>query len=305
MPLEQAKRIIDQIKGKSTVLQLYYFGDPFMYRNLFEVTKHGYEAGLHVVVASNLSFRFTDDKICQLSRSGITHLRVGMDGFTQSVYERTKIGGKVDLVKSNLERLLAFRQKHNLRYPIVEAQYYKYQHNLVEQVRATRYFRQIGVDRIKSIWGTVHNSLDVDYGTYPIIEPKPSRPIPLCFHPWFDMVIKYNGDVIPCCEHRLGEQFSDDNRQPITLGNAFDDAIETIWNSEQYRQLRDTVRNRPMDATHQFCYGCPILYRCGLQNRLFNGRWHEVPDSRSGSEEIDQKVGCVNRKKSNVQQPAV
>jgi hypothetical protein len=78
------------------------------------------------------------------------------------------------------------------------------------------------------------------------------------------MVIKYNGDVIPCCSYRLGQQYTgvDD---PRVFGNVFESSIRRIWNSPHYHRARRMVSEpdstlRDPALKQEFCYGCGVIF---------------------------------------------
>ncbi len=75
------------------------------------------------------------------------------------------------------------------------------------------------------------------------------RPWARCMRPWTVMYITANGSVFPCCI----APFSAENLPSITLGNAFQEGLATIWNNERYQQFRLALLS---DEPHQCCRGC-------------------------------------------------
>jgi hypothetical protein len=79
------------------------------------------------------------------------------------------------------------------------------------------------------------------------------------------MTVKYNGDVIPCVEYRMGQQYAvGGDARP--LGNLFASGVAGVWNGPAFRAMRraaaDPARFRtdPGLCGH-FCEGCPALFR--------------------------------------------
>ena len=166
MPVSQYRGIIDQIRGKSAAVSLYWLGDPLMHPDVDEMCHIARRAGLNVHLSTNLSFSFSDERIRQLVRNGVTHLTVCVDGLTQEKYQLTRVGGQIDRVLANLGRVCRFRQELGQVYPRIEVQYIKYQHNLDEFDEANAWFREIGVDRVSAFWGYLHNYVDLDPGAF-------------------------------------------------------------------------------------------------------------------------------------------
>jgi radical SAM protein with 4Fe4S-binding SPASM domain len=67
--------------------------------------------------------------------------------------------------------------------------------------------------------------------------------------PWTVMYITANGSVFPCCI----APFSAENLPSITLGNAFEEALPTIWNNTNYQRFRRMLLS---DEPHHSCRGC-------------------------------------------------
>jgi MoaA/NifB/PqqE/SkfB family radical SAM enzyme len=264
MTVEQFRGIVEEVKCRSSGVSLYYLGDPLMHPDLDELCRIGGEAGLNVHYSTNLSFRLSDERVRRIVTSGLTHLTVCLDGLSQEKYSLTRVGGHVDLVISNLRRICACRKTLRRRDPLVEVQYIKYRHNLDELDEARRVLTELGVDQIHELWGGLHNYTDRDPGRYTVFGPAKNGWVPRCHWPHFFAQIKYNGDVLPCCCFRLGQQYTriDD---PRCVGNVFEGGVRQVWNSMAYRQSRrlaskpQAIRSEPW-LGENFCYACPRVF---------------------------------------------
>jgi MoaA/NifB/PqqE/SkfB family radical SAM enzyme len=264
MSVEQFERITREIGGRSAAVALYYVGDPLMHPELAEMCTAAARSRLNSHVSTNFSFALDDDQLGALVTSGLTHLTVCVDGMTQEHYDRTRVGGQIDRVLDNLERTLRIRQELGRTYPKVEVQYIKYQHNLDEVAGAQRWARELGVDQFTDYWGNLYNYADVAPDRYEVVGPKKPGALPLCAWPHFAMQVKWDGDVLPCCYHRVADQYRPDgDARPV--GNVFDTSVADVWNSPAYRRLRRLVSDprrstREPDLAGSFCEGCPAVF---------------------------------------------
>ncbi len=264
MTIAQYQRIIDEIKGKSAAVSLYYLGDPLVHPDVDEMCQIARQAGLNVHISTNFSFPLTDERISRLVSSGLTHLTVCVDGLIQEKYQLTRVGGRLDWVLSNLRRVCEYKREKNLIYPKVEVQYIKFQHNLDQLEQAKQLFAEIGIDQVTVFWGKLSNMTEVEPGTYPVFGPKKNKGIPQCIWPHLSMLIKYNGDVIPCCQYRQSMQYSSQD-DPLVVGNVFETSVWQVWNSPQYRELRRLVSKPELVESEtslkkSFCYGCSQIF---------------------------------------------
>lgn len=264
MTLEQFGRIIEQIRGKTSAVSLYYLGDPMVHPDLDRMCRLAADAGLQVHVSTNFSFGLKDDRIRRMVQSGLSHLTVCIDGVSQEKYQLTRVGGKIEHVLHNLKRVTRMRKALGQRYPLVEVQFIMFQHNADEVEKAREMCKDLGVDEFVTFWGDLHNWTSCDPDSFEVIGPRPGTRLPRCYWPYFTTVIKWNGDVIPCCLHRQGMQYAP-GADARVFGNVFQKGIGEIWNSPQYRQAR-RVASDPTRSNHEpalkshFCDACPTLF---------------------------------------------
>jgi MoaA/NifB/PqqE/SkfB family radical SAM enzyme len=264
MSVEQFRRIVEQIRGRATAVSLYYIGDPLVHPDLDEMCRIAYDAGLNVHISTNFSFALTDARIRRIVESGLTHLSVCVDGLTQAKYQMTRVGGRIDRVLDNLKRVCKVRDELRRTYPKVEVQYIKFQHNVDELEAARKLVKSFGVDQVTDFWGALNNYTDGDPDVVTVNAPRKNDRLPQCFWPHSSMVVKYNGDVIPCCNYRIGQQYTHED-DPRILGNIFETSIEEVWNNRQFRDARRLVSNPELvnkepGLKEHFCYGCPVIF---------------------------------------------
>lgn len=193
----------------------------------------------------------------------MTSLTVCLDGFTQEVYEQSRVGGKIDYVLTNLKNIQEYKKQKNTRFPYVEIQYLKYPYNEHQIPQIKEFASSLGITQTYGVRG---DSIDWFEFTAVYVNPRPKKKtiMPKCPLPWVSMVIKWNGDVIPCCSHRFEEQYGDEKAKSHALGNVYQKSIKEIWNSEQYQQIRamviDPAKFDKEEHREVFCYGCRVLY---------------------------------------------
>jgi len=274
MTVAQFRRIIDEIRDRTSTVSLYTWGDPLTHPNLDEMCRIAHDAGLKVHISTNFSFSLKDERIRSIVESGLTHLTVCVDGLSQEKYEKTRVGGRIDRVIHNLRRVAAYRRELGRPYPKIEIQYIKYQHNVDELEAARKVGEEIGVEQFSDFWGALHNYADREPENYAVQGPRPNRILPQCYWPHFSMVIKYNGDVIPCCEHRMAAQHMQGGDARI-FGNVFETSVREVWNNEEYRKARRIVSNPEVvnaepELHKHFCDGCFVIFDTGIKE---TARW--------------------------------
>jgi radical SAM protein with 4Fe4S-binding SPASM domain len=271
MPVDKFQKIINEVRGKTIAVVLHYLGDPYMYPEIDKASLIAYNAGMRVHVGTNFSYSFSDQRIDAIINSGVTDLTVCVDGLTQEIYEKTRVGGKIDLVMNNLERICKRRKELNSKRMHIEVQYIRFDHNKAEETEIRKKVMSFGIDQFSVIKGNIYNYVvnDPNGTCYHYQEALPAKrrlKFPYCFWPYIGMVIKYDGEVIPCCNYRLTSQYTD--IPSISLGNVFEQKVKIIWNNELYQIIRKQVFGKNM-MHKSFCTGCPLLYYFEREKRYY------------------------------------
>lgn len=280
MSLEQFQTIIDQAEGKVQALYMYYLGEPFLNKDACKMARYARDAGINVLVSSNMSIKFSDEKIAEIADSGITHLEVGIEGATQEDYAAYRIGGRLDLVLDNIKRLAAYKKQHGLRYPKIEVQFLEMKHNVGGAIKVKNLFEKGEVQMFTVEEGDTGNWAELALENTIIEGPVPTKLIPTCMWPYSGIVIKYNGDVIPCCIYNGGNQYQEtETEDSRVLGNVFKDGLLGVWNNSNYQEVRayvgnpQLIKDRP-DYEKSFCHGCPQVSNGSLRTDVLS------PDSQ-------------------------
>lgn len=281
MTVEQFTAIINEVKGRTSTASLYYVGEPMMHPEMEKMCRIAADAGIATHISSNFSFPLSDERIQRLLDCGLSHLTICLDGMTQDVYSRTRVGGNIELVKSNMVRFLQARDKAKSHLPHVEVQYIKFPHNVHETETAREFCQSIGVNSFSTFWGNLSNYV-VTENSLKVVAPKPRKFLPLCTWTHFAMTIKYNGDVIPCCNHRYGDQYT--KGEPVgVLGNVFQSGVRAVWNGPAYRKLRRLANHTKSFVSKEsprgiFCDRCPTIFQTNIADLRLSGPTYTFED---------------------------
>lgn len=272
MTVAQFRGIIEQIENRSLSVSLYFYGDPLIHPDFPEMAAIAAEAGLSIHASTHLSYNLSDRKIEELVASGLTHLTIDVDGATQETYGATRVRGKLDTVLRNLERIAEERDRQRSKTPRIEVQHLSFAHHAPDEAdKVEALVRGLGADDFSTFPGVyenrsgkLYNPVETDRIAQQEWAPHSPAMLPRCHWPWSGTVIKYNGEVIPCCTWREGQQYAEGG-EPRALGNVFEEKLETIWNGAAYRRVRKLAANPAREAgkpeqAKSFCEGCPKVF---------------------------------------------
>jgi radical SAM protein with 4Fe4S-binding SPASM domain len=249
MPVERARQVLDQCAemGVGSVC-LQNFGESFLYRRLPEVIEHGVDRGLEVTVVSNgtaMPMRMARAVV----EAGLRKIVFSVEGYSAERYESIRVGARFERVHRNIARLRRVRDELGGALSI-ELHTELYEEG-EEFQRAYREFWAPLADTFSFARLTPFPGIEyldregarVRFGGEPTYAASP------CLFPFRFMVIKANGDVVPCCV---------DQNHDLVMGNAFEQGLGEIWRSDTYGELRKAARAAEY-GHFELCRRCPTM----------------------------------------------
>ena len=191
--------ILEQVGKYLFRIQFYYYGEPFVNKNLLEMIKAASTRNIGTSVSTNFSFSFSESFYREIVESGLEHLIVSLDGTSAETYEKYRVNGRFELVMNGMREVIKWKKLLNKRYPVIEWQFIVFEHNKHQVEEAKKLALSIGVDRF---WLRYDGNSDPSFW-----EPKDrladhvKRGLKLnsCLWLWGAMVIDWNGIVKSCC----------------------------------------------------------------------------------------------------------
>jgi len=244
MPWELFTKIVDECRGKGvTEFHPFINGEPlaspyieealdYIYRNIPEADVHIYTNGY-----------LLDDSMTSmlLQHSSVREVHFSIDGFSKQVYEQHRRGLVYERVIDNVKGFLAQLKHHPGR--VVTRVVFTMTPENESEVPAFRQF-----------WGELVDTVDVlpcdgrgGEGRLPAFMDAQQLG---CFQVAERTYILSDGAVVLCCKDWAGY---------TVLGNTNDKSLHSIWNSVEYRRLRD-------DISHGRIADCEVCRRCVSDN---------------------------------------
>jgi len=225
------KKILNEAKKYNCPSIAFHNNDePLLLKDLAERIRMAKDAGfLDIIITTNANL-LTPERTRQLLGSGITKLSFSLDSWNKEDYEKIRKGGKFDIVLKNIEYFLKEKKRMNLKLPITRATCVltKFTYKDMEKFRN---FWQKRVDIVE------FQNLQVLKGHTENLLP-PGAKIDntfICNNPWEQVVIRPNGDVLPCCSFYGGG---------LILGNIKNSSIYEIWHGQKMKKIRkELLRN--------------------------------------------------------------
>lgn len=183
---------------------------------------------------------------------GLDLIVITIDGITQKVYEKIRVGGKLNDVVKNVVALQTLKKLRKAKKPIVRVQFVEQEGNKHQKQAFINYWRDIA-DEVSVV--DLKDTLGVNEDLTPL-------PDWWCASLWQRLFVLADGDVVPCCR-----ALKDGHEKMFVLGNVKHKSLKRMWHSKKMEILRTNHRS----GNSHLVKMCQI---CGVRKEVIkqNGR---------------------------------
>lgn len=234
---DQFKIIADKVRPYCRYFYLHLWGEPMLNKDIIEMIQ--YASGFSRTNISTAATTLNDDAIGSLMNSGVSDIIVSIDGVSQAVYEKYRVGGKVARALDALRKMQEINIRQGRKVNIMP-QFILFDHNKDEAEEFSRYCRALGLEPLfKAPYIRKGSSLKV------VDDPRYRRNIAdtpekrrenmrVCVNGHDVFTILLDGSVVACCHDHNGK---------TNFGNIFDKSVSEIWTSPAYRKFRVDLKD--------------------------------------------------------------
>jgi radical SAM protein with 4Fe4S-binding SPASM domain len=245
MDMRLYKKIIDNCaKLNIKMINLSFFGEPFLDKNIIEKIKYAKERKMIVGFYSNASL-MTEKLSKEIIEAELDGITISFDGATKETYEKIRKNLKFEMTKKNILNLIKIKNKLNKKNPKINLVLVELEENKKEIKDFYNEWKN-KVDSINIInmrnWA---NDIQKEGTKESFHFNKKMRRKP-CALIWQKMIIDWNGDAVLCC---------DDWNHSTILGNLKKQTIEEIWKGEKLNKIREAHIRREFWKV-PICSGC-------------------------------------------------
>jgi radical SAM protein with 4Fe4S-binding SPASM domain len=262
MSFEAFTRIVDAIHPHAHTIFLYFMGEPFLNKRIYDMIRYAKDRGIYVSLCTNGHFVDPERTVA----AGLDEISFQLGGLDQPTHEVYRVRGRLQRQLDNLQALVAEKKRRGSRAPWVQAGFIVMRHNESQVDEFLRVARdEWGVDEAAIIPPCVRTveqgrqflTADDRYWFYDrrafeehgVLKPKQVMDN-RCWWIWHSAMITWNGDVVPCCRDAKGTN---------VLGNVLEEDFASIWNGPRYRAFRRRILTAQREvAICSLCSSYPV-----------------------------------------------
>lgn len=250
------KKIIDENKKTLSYLMLYFQGEPFMNKEIYEMISYANERNVFTMTSTNGHF-LTEENSQKIVRSKLNKLIISIDGTTQEVYEKYRKGGSLNTVLDGIKNLVEEKEKQKSKFPFIELQFLVLKSNEHQIYETKQLAKDLKVDKLNfksaQIYDFQNNTSLIPsirkYSRYRrnskgILEFK-NKIENKCWRLWSSAVITSTGEIVACCY---------DKDANFKFGNIQNEKLSKIWKNADYLKFRNKILTSKSEI--EMCKDC-------------------------------------------------
>jgi MoaA/NifB/PqqE/SkfB family radical SAM enzyme len=153
MKFETFRRVLDEVGPHIKYLNFYDYGETFIHKRAIDMIRHAKSVNSDVIIicSTNGHFFRSAEQQRAVIESGVDEIIFSVDGAAQEVYEKYRVGGRLDVVLKAMRDLVRMKQEMGRDKPSIMWRYILFDWNDSddEMARAKEMAREIGVDQFR------------------------------------------------------------------------------------------------------------------------------------------------------------
>jgi len=216
------KILNEAVKIGTRSLGFAVWGEVFLDKDIFNKIKLAKDSGIIDTRLHSNGLLIDEDIAHKIVKSGVTWMSISLDAATESIYTKMR-GGCFKNAVFAIGNIINAKLLNNSLTPQLRVSFVKTNINENEAKIFSEVFGQYCDVAIQEFYDA--NAILPDMNP----KNKKFKTKTKCFENFFKVFIRYNGDVVPCCE---------DIHSSIKLGNIKNNSLYNIYNSDYSIRFR-------------------------------------------------------------------
>jgi len=236
-------KVIDELSPTLIYLTLYFQGEPYLHPSFLNLVS--YASSNNIYTATSTNAHYLDDKNARKTvESGLDRLIISIDGTTQEIYEKYRIGGNIEKVIEGTRNLVAWKKRLKSSTPHLIFQFLVLKHNEHQVEDLKKLGREMEVDEVAFKTAQIYDFEDGSdliptINKYSRYKQKNDGKWHLknkfenrCWRMWHSSVVTWDGKILPCCFDKDGSH---------QVGDISSESFKDIWESTPYQNFRRSL----------------------------------------------------------------
>lgn len=244
MDFELFKKIIVENKRYIEDVGLHHFGEALIHPKIVEMVEFASANDIYVGFSTNVAL-LKRELSTRLLKAGLRWINLDFDSFDKATFEKFRVNAKHEQVLKNINDFLA--EKEALKSKVeVTVQMIRFDDNKAEYERFFREWRKKGVNHVHLQKYITYDKNVKSVATLVKDEKIKASCHRMCYYPWRNVVVLWDGRVVPCCGDYEGRYI---------IGSLEEKTLMQIWNSDKMVALRQNHIDNDF-SNNELCKNC-------------------------------------------------
>jgi sulfatase maturation enzyme AslB (radical SAM superfamily) len=254
MSLETFERVLGQVRTLPTIRTaiMYLGGEPLLNKHHATMCRRVKDETQVTTVKFVTNAMLLTQKWCdEIAAANVDGIHVSIDGRSPEENDRIRVGASYDVIRDNLRMLERTLRAAGSRTKIVIANtVFRRPDDLMQPSVPEFIARDFPGFRVRPGYAMVWPGMTAAETTLDDLQVYQEKPRRFCDHPFYDLAIRANGDVVLCCYDISGRH---------VMGNVMRDELVGLYQSDRYIDVRRAMLRRDGAAVPEVCQHCVVF----------------------------------------------
>jgi sulfatase maturation enzyme AslB (radical SAM superfamily) len=251
MSMPTFERVLDQVRTLPTLRTaiMYLGGEPLLNKHHATMCRRvKAETQIRTVKFVTNAMLLTDKWCDEIADANVDGIHVSIDGRSPEENDRIRVGARYETIRDNLKRLAErLREKGCSTRIMIGNTVFRQPGDLMQPTTPDFIARDFPGFRVTSGYAMVWPGMTAEETGLEDLQVYQEKPRRFCDHPFYDLAIRANGDVILCCYDISGRH---------VMGNVMEHELLALYQSEPYVEIRRAMLRHDANAVPAVCQRC-------------------------------------------------
>ena len=251
MSMDTFERVLDQVRTLPTLRTaiMYLGGEPLLNKHHATMCRRvKAETQIGTVKFVTNAMLLTEKWCDEIAAANVDGIHISIDGRSPEENDRIRVGACYERIRDNIRMLERRLREAGCRTRIMIANtVFRHPDDLMRPTVPDFLVRDFPGFKIGSGYAMVWPGMTAQDTTLDDLRVYQEKPKRFCDHPFYDLAVRANGDVILCCYDISGRH---------VMGNVMKDELLELYQSEPYVQIRRAMLRHDEAAIPEVCRRC-------------------------------------------------
>ena len=251
MSMETFARVLEQIRTLPTIRSaiMYLGGEPLLNKHHATMCRRvKAETQVETVKFVTNAMLLTEKWCEEIAAADVDGIHVSIDGYSPEENDRIRVGASYEKVRDNLRMLERYLREAGCRTRLtIGNTVFRRSDDQLAPTVPEFIRRDFPGFKVQSGYAMVWPGMTAQETALEDLRVYQEKPRRFCDHPFYDLAIRANGDIVLCCYDISGRH---------VMGNVMTDDLLELYQSDAYVEIRRAMVRRDVTAVPPVCQRC-------------------------------------------------